>query len=175
MTITYLRHAETGFNKKGFFCGTSDCDITEDGYLLAQTLKDKFYGFDYYYCSPLKRTCQTLNAIFPDAVAIIDNRITEICLGVWEGVPKTSVNQDLRKEFQKGNFAPEGAEANESVEKRTISFLNYMFNTYSADERILVVTHNGFLRTLARLLGTKPITKNLEYFTIESADYKSLI
>lgn len=171
MTITFLRHAETEFNRNDLFCGISDCNITEEGAKLAQNLRNEFPKFDFYYCSPLKRTCQTLHAIFPDAIPIIDERITEICLGVWEGVPKTSINQSLRKEFKKGNFTPERAESNKEVKKRIISFLNYMFTTYTHDEKILVVTHNGFLRTTANLLEIKPISKNLEHFTINSKGY----
>ena len=175
MPITFLRHAETEFNRANLFCGTSDCNITESGRKLAQNLRNEFTCFDYYYCSPLKRTSQTLNAIFPDAIPIIDERITEICLGVWEGIPKTSVNQELRNAFKNGNFAPEGAENSECAQERVLSFLNYMFDTYTADEKILVVTHNGFLRTTANLLGLKQISKNLEYFTINCADYQNLI
>lgn len=175
MKITFLRHAETEFNTMNLFCGISECNITENGRISAQKLRNEFSNFDYYYCSPLKRTQQTLNAIFPNAIPIIDDRIIEICLGSWEGLPKKSVNQEFRKEFKKGNFTPEGAESNESVEKRVISFLNDMFNTYTANEHILVVTHNGFLRTTANLLALNPISKNLEHFTIKSVDYKNFI
>lgn len=171
MKITFLRHAETEFNKNELFCGTSDCSITENGYKLARNLRDEFSNFDYYYCSPLKRTHQTLNAVFPDVVPIIDDRIIEISLGSWEGIRKTSVNQDLRNEFKKGNFTPEGAECNESIEKRVINFLSDMFSTYTADEHILVITHNGFLRATTSLLQLKQISQNLEHFTIDSRDY----
>lgn len=174
MKITFLRHAETEFNAQDLFCGISDCNITENGKISAQKLRTQFPNFDYYYCSPLKRTYQTLNAIFPDAVPIIDDRIIEICLGIWEGVAKKSVNQNLRREFKKGTFTPKGAECNESVEKRIRCFLNDMFNSYT-NEHILVVTHNGFLRTTANLLGLTPISKNLEHFTINSVDYKNRI
>lgn len=167
MTITFLRHAETEFNKNGLFCGTSDCNITEEGSKLAKNLRNEFPEFDFYYCSPLKRTQQTLQAIFPNVNFIVDKRIIEICLGVWEGVPKTSVNQELRSKFKKGIYAPEGAESNESVKRRASSFLAYIAKNYTNEEKILVVTHNGFMRTLANMLGIKPISNNLEYFTID--------
>jgi len=171
MIITFLRHAETEFNSKNLFCGTSDCDITDKGKLLSENLRNEFSSFNFYYCSPLKRTWQTLNAIFPNADFIVDDRIIEIHLGTWEGISKTSVNQELRSEFKKGNFVPIGAESHESVENRVISFLKSMSNIYTEDDKILVVTHNGFLRTTANLLGIEPISKNLEYFTIDSKDY----
>lgn len=174
-TLTFLRHAETEFNRNGLFCGLSDCNISEEGSELAKNLRNEFPEFDAYYCSPLKRTHQTLYAIFPNAHFIIDDRIIEIGLGVWEGVPKTSVDQDLRKKFRKGIYAPEGAESNESAQKRVSSFLASMAEKYTDTERILVVTHNGFMRTLARMLGIKPVSNNLAHFTINLNEYTTLL
>lgn len=173
-TLTFLRHAETELNRNGLFCGTTDCSITKEGSELAKNLRNEFPEFDAYYCSSLKRTHQTLHAIFPNVHFTVDDRIIEICLGVWEGVPKTSVDQDLRTKFRKGIYAPEESECNESVEKRALSFLASMYKKYTGKERILVVTHNGFMRTLARMLGIKPVSNNLAYFTIDLNEYTTL-
>lgn len=175
MTVTFLRHGETDFNKSNLFCGICDCSITEEAKNSASKLKKELPEFDYYYCSPLKRTQETLKAIFPNSIPIIDDRIIEISLGIWEGLPKTSVNQELRSKFKNGNFSPEGAESNENVEKRVKDFLNNLFATYSSDEKVLIVTHNGILRTISRLLNINSINNNLEYFTIESSNYSYLI
>lgn len=168
-TITFMRHAQTEYNTKGLFCGTSDCSITQEGANEAHKLRDELPKFDFYYCSPLRRTWETLHAIFPDVDFTVDSRVVEICLGTWEGIPKTSVNQDLRKAFKSGNYTPKGAESSESVQSRIKSFLSFIFETYTHDEKILVVTHNGFLRELARLIGVPPVTKNLEYLTVDSS------
>lgn len=175
MTVTFIRHGETDFNKSNLFCGISDCSITEEAKYNALKLKNVLPEFDYYYCSPLKRTQETLKAIFPNSIPIIDDRIIEISLGVWEGLPKTSVNQELRSKFKNGDFTPEGAENNENVETRIKDFLNNLFTTYSSDERVLVVTHNGVLRTISRLLNINQINNNLEYFTIDLNNYSNLI
>ena len=111
MKITFIRHGETEYNKKNLFCGLSDCNITEESKKQAQVLQNVLPEFDMYYCSPLKRTKQTLNSIFPEAVPIIDDRIIEISLGSWEGLSKSSVDQDLRKNFRAGTYTPEGAES----------------------------------------------------------------
>lgn len=173
-TLTFLRHAETEFNRNGLFCGLSDCNISEKGSELAKNLRNEFPEFDAYYCSPLKRTHQTLHAIFPNAHFTVDDRIIEICLGVWEGVPKISVDQNLRAKFKKGIYAPEKAESNKSVEKRALSFLASMAEKYTGEEKILVVTHNGFMRTLAKMLGIKPVSNNLAHFTINLNEYTTL-
>ncbi len=170
-TLTFLRHAETEFNRNGLFCGLSDCNISEKGLELAKNLRNEFPEFDAYYCSPLKRTHQTLHAIFPNAHFTVDDRIIEICLGVWEGVPKTSVDQDLRTNFRKGIYTPEKSENNASVETRAMSFLGSMAEKYTDEERILVVTHNGFMRTLTKMLGIKPVSNNLAHFTINLNEY----
>lgn len=171
--ITFLRHAETELNKMNLFCGTTDCSITKNGAISAKNLREEFPDeFDVYYCSPLKRTWQTLQAIYPNSKFIIDPRITEINLGIWEGISKTSVNQDLRKQFKSGTFSPKGSESHESVKSRAIDFLNDMSKKYTHDEKILIITHNGFLRTLTNLLDIKPISKNLEYFTLDLSSIK---
>ena len=64
--ILFLRHAETKLNEEGRFCGRIDIDITEEGRKQAEEMRKTFkdYHFDAIYCSPLKRTKQTLEAIF---------------------------------------------------------------------------------------------------------------
>ena len=81
---------------------------------------------------------------------------------------------NLRAKFRKGIYAPEKAESNESVEKRALSFLASTAEKYTGEEKILVVTHNGFMRTLARLLGIKPVSNNLAHFTINLKEYTTL-
>lgn len=64
------------------------------------------------YVSPLKRTVQTLIAIYPSCNYIVDERLTEISIGLWEGLEKASVNQSDRKAFLKGLYTPPNAEEN---------------------------------------------------------------
>ena len=74
--IVFMRHAKTTLNKEGRFAGRTDCDTTVEG---LQDAKEGFGfkegDFDYYYCSPLKRTKQTLEAVIPGQEPIIDERI----------------------------------------------------------------------------------------------------
>ena len=76
--LIFIRHAETDFNRDGIFAGRTDCNITKEGFEKAKELfiKDQ-KQFDYIYCSPLKRTKQTLEAIIPGSVPIVDERIIE--------------------------------------------------------------------------------------------------
>ncbi len=52
-----------------------------------------------------------------------------------------------------------------------------MFSKYKADEKILVVTHNAFMRNLKRMFIDKDKVgepKNLELFMVDNKMYKTL-
>ena len=170
--IIFLRHAETKMNKEGQFCGVIDTNITEEGRRQAEKMQETFkeYHFDAIYCSPLKRTKQTLEAIFPNRKFIKEDGFTEISLGDWEGKNKETVDQSLRKDFQKGIYTPPHGEKHEDVEARVKETIERIFATYPDDSLILVCTSNGIMRTIKRIYGIKTekmMSGNLEYFVIQ--------
>ena len=170
--IIFLRHTETKMNKEGRFCGIIDTDVTEEGRKQAEKMRETFkeYHFDAMYCSPLKRTKQTLEAIFPNQEFIKEKGFTEISLGDWEGLKKEKVNQKRRKAFQQGEYAPPHGERHEEVESRVKKSVERIFATYPDGAVILVCTSNGIMRTIKRMynMQTKDImSKNLEYVILK--------
>lgn len=170
--IIFLRHVETKFNKEGRFCGRIDIDITEEGRKKAEKMKEtlKTYHFDAIYCSPLKRTKQTLEAIFPNREFIEEDGFTEIGLGDWEGLKKEKVNQKLRKAFQQGLYTPLHGESHEDVKIRVKNIIETIFVTYPDGSVILVCTSNGIMRTIKRIYdikNEKMMSGNLEYFSLK--------
>lgn len=175
MEIVILRHAETVLNNSGKFCGRTDCDITENGKNITAKLAEVepfLSSFTAIYVSPLKRTEQTLKAIYPNCNYIVDYRLIEISLGDWEGLEKTSVNQNERKAFKKGLYTPPNAEENhEDVINRIMSFFKELKDIYCESDRILLVTHNGVIRTIKQLLKMNDTkTKNSEFIIVDSND-----
>ena len=169
--IVFLRHAKTKMNEQGLFCGVIDTDITEDGRKEAEKMRENFktFHFDAIYCSPLKRTKQTLEIIFPNKKFIEDKGFTEISLGDWEGLKKESINQSLREDFQKGKYTPPHAEKNELVEARVKEAIERIFETYPDNFVILVCTSNGIMRTIKRIYNIKDekrMYSNLEYIVL---------
>lgn len=173
--ILFLRHAKTEMNEKGRFCGIIDTNVTEEGIRQAEEMRKTFkeYHFDAIYCSPLKRTKQTLEAIFPKRKFIEEDGFTEISLGDWEGLKKEDVNQKLRKAFQQGNYTPPHGEKHEVVEARVKEAIERIFATYPDGSVILVCTSNGIMRTIKKMytIQTKNImSKNLEYFIVKKPE-----
>ena len=170
--ILFWRHAETNLNQEGRFCGRMDVEITEEGRKQAEKMRETFkeYHFDAIYCSPLKRTKQTLEAIFPNREFIEEEGFTEISLGDWEGKNKETVDQSLRKDFQQGNYTPPHGEKHEDIEARVKEAIERIFTTYPDNSLILVCTSNGIMRTIKRIYGIqteKMMSGNLEYFVIQ--------
>lgn len=131
LNLMFIRHAESEYNKAGIFAGRIDCNITQEGYEKAkEVLKNDEKKFDYIYCSPLKRAKQTLQAIMPGSIPIIDERITEISIGEWEGKSKKLFDKDLLALYRAGQYTPPGAETTSQVDTRVCDFIESLFNTY---------------------------------------------
>lgn len=176
LNLMFIRHAETQLNKEGIFTGRTDCNITKEGFERAkEVLKDDERNFDYIYCSPLKRTKQTLDAILPGSIPIIDERITEISIGEWEGKKKALFDKTLVALYRIGQYIPPKAETTSQVDKRVCEFIESLFGTYKNNERILVVTHNGVMRSIKRNFVknyNNIMSENLEHILLTDEDYK---
>ena len=176
LNLTFIRHAETTLNKSGIFCGRTDCDVTSEGLEKAKNLlKDEEKYFDEIYISPLKRTKQTLDVIIPNSNPITDERIIEASLGEWEGKNKSSVSQNLLALYRVGKYTPLGADTPKDVDKRVCSFVESLFGKYKSNERILIVTHNGVMKSIKRNFIKdygNIMSKHLEIITVTNADFE---
>lgn len=177
--LFFIRHGETNANVDGILTGTLETNLTQKGVDDAKRLSLQLVDeFDYYYCSPLKRTHQTLNAIKGEVDFNIDDRLTEVSTGKWQGKYKTELPKDEYTLYKKGLLDPPGGEKLIDVDNRIKSFLNDMFNLYSENEKILIVTHNAFIRSLKRLFIDKEKVeepKNLEIFKIDNEMYQKML
>ena len=170
--IIFLRHAETRMNEQGRFCGKIDIGITEKGRIQAKKMRETFkeYSFDAMYCSDLKRTKETLEAIFSNQEFIEEKGFTEIGLGDWEGLKKEAVDQKLREAFQNGKYVPPHGEKHETVEKRIKKSIERIFATCPDNSLLLVCTSNGVMRTIKKIYdikNEKMMSDNLEYFSLK--------
>ena len=176
--LYFIRHGQTEANVKGILTGRLETNLTQKGIDDAIELsKELTEDFDYYYCSPLTRTHQTLKAIKGDVEYIVDERITEVSSGDWQGKLKSELPETEYDLYKKGQLNPPNGESLEDVDKRIKSFLEDMFSKYKSDEKILVVTHNAFMRNLKRMFIDKDKVlepKNLEIFIVNNEMYKKL-
>ena len=151
--IVFIRHAESQANLDGVWNGRSDGPLSQTGMNSLESLGRRLskWDFDAVISSPLVRARQTAEAFSSEVH--IDEDIVEIDLGAWEGMHFTDVQQLHGEELQRAietRTVPMGSsgESLEQVGKRAISAVDRLFDQMSANERVAVVTHAGFLQAV---------------------------
>ncbi len=110
--------------------GRSDIALNETGVrqaeMTAKKLKEKGIEFDHVFSSPLGRAKETAALISGKPAEIqIDDRLTEMDYGPYEGMDLTAPDEKIRTFFSDfvHNPAPEGMESLQSVTERLGNFL----------------------------------------------------
>ncbi len=159
--LILVRHGETDWNKEGKFQGSTEIDLSQEGIIQAQFLKDAFKGnFDYVYTSPLRRARQTAEILCQDAkdrnpAAVPDLR--EINFGAWEGLTITQIREQYPSEYLswrsdegQGNLVDSDDLSLRSAADRGAGAILKLAEKH-AGKKILVVAHGGILK--AALIG----------------------
>lgn len=158
MKVTLIRHATTLSNMSNTYMGSLDAPATPEGLYEAEKL-GALVGLDpseAFYSSPLSRARETLTAMKPRGPVRIDARLAERNLGMWEGMNKDLVRRTFPEAFLAtgafdATFTPPQGESLEEFSARVAGFLNEVCAEEPRD--IVIVTHNGWIRTARYLLG----------------------
>lgn len=158
-----VRHATTDWNEKKKLQGQTDIPLNEAGKNMALLAKEKYKDlhFDVCYSSPLKRAVETAQILIGDRVPIIlDNRLLEMNMGVFEGFEKSFEKPSLPINelfFHPESYkAVEGGEELSDLFKRTGEFLNeVVYPKLKENKDILIVGHGIMnLSIISQILGT---------------------
>ncbi|MGL4650410.1 MAG: histidine phosphatase family protein, partial [Caldilineaceae bacterium] len=171
-----VRHAETEANVGAVWHGTLDAPLTARGQRQVAATALVFAGmaaqapFSVIYTSPLGRARTTAGAI-ADAIAQtstpataaqrlqIDPELSEFTIGDWEGRSfddLRTVERMWERWATDPTFAPPNGESPASFNRRALAALRRI-SANRAGERMIVVTHGGFIcNVLAVWLGSGP-------------------
>lgn len=147
MLITIIRHGETDDNKNQIIQGHKDSPLNELGIqqarLTGQYLHQSQIRFDQIWSSDLQRAQKTARVIaeqIEDPPEIkTDRRLRERFLGELEGKPRQKKGPRLD---------PKSAEPHPAVLARLLDFWNSQIVNSRPDDRILIVSHGGAMRSL---------------------------
>ncbi len=145
--IVFLRHAKTSLNDNTFLGQGRDPDILKKS--IKFNIKEKY---DLIYSSPLKRSISTAK-LFGKKKLIINNLLKEINYGKAEGLTLKEYRKKFPKKLKSWHSGidtkfPDG-ENTKDVLKRVLTFIkSEIINKYPKNSKIIVVTHNVFLRCL---------------------------
>lgn len=161
MVIYIIRHGETQANKDGLLQGWLDTDLNENGVDLAvqtgQALKH--VKFDVVYTSPLIRAVHTAQLLIENnenpAPIIVDQRIKEVNMGGWQGMPIKSeeISQEECALFFKDPWKFKGFPDGENLTQLCERTQNFLREVAKKDHNtVLVSTHGAALRAMLNCL-----------------------
>ncbi len=174
--IYFVRHGSTGPENQGRLVGVTDIAVWPEGRKSIARLKTDFAGVipGAIYCSPLLRTCQTLDSLKGHCgwsnEVIYDERLKEMNFGDWEMKTWPELmekNSELMAAMARyeGFVFPGGEEVDNFI-KRVAEML-FLFKK-SAAQDLVVISHGGGIRTLICLaLGLS--ARNYLLFNVKPA------
>lgn len=159
MKIIAIRHGEIALNSLGKTTGWLDEELSSNGRQQALTLAENLQAdFDIIFCSPLKRTVSTAQAIAAKHHCRIvpDPNLRERNFGLlngksWEEII-AETGKDLRHidiDLMRYDYRPYGGESADEVIARAKTFIRTA-QQHGSD--VVAVTHGGIIKVLYTLL-----------------------
>ncbi|CAM8624899.1 phoE Broad specificity phosphatase PhoE and related phosphatases [Candidatus Planktophila versatilis] len=158
--IYFVRHGETVLTPTRKFSGTGalDPELMQEGLDQAELVAEEAVklGAEVLIASPLKRTRQTAEAIARTTglEIIFDEVWFELSFGSWDGKSIEEVKEQEPDAYQawlnSTAYAPGGGESWDQATVRIEEALEKLVAEYPG-KKIIVVTHNGVIKTAVRL------------------------
>ena len=158
--IYFVRHGETVLTPTRKFSGTGalDPELMQDGLDQAELVAEEAVklGAEVLIASPLNRTRQTAEAIARTTglEIIFDEAWFELSFGSWDGKSIEEVKEQELDAYQawlnSTAYAPGGGESWDQATVRIEEALEKLVAEYPG-KKIIVVTHNGVIKTAVRL------------------------
>ena len=172
MTFYLARHAN---KEKGDFFNTSlrhqDEPISAEGQATARKLADRFAGIPIaaIYVSAYRRTGQTAAELARrlDITPVCDGRINEIDNGLFDGMSEQQLREAYPAEWsaylaRNADFRfPEG-ETGQEAANRIAAFIEEK-RLQHGDRNVLIVSHEGLIRTWMCCLMGLPVYRRGEF------------
>ncbi len=163
MKIILVRHGQTDQNTKEII-QAPDVSLDEKGRAQAEQVAEKLRSeeISIAYVSNFKRAADTADIILkfhPHTKVVFTPALQEKDTGVFVG--RAHADQKKAREVSGltfYEFRPEGGESLVDLQKRVIEFYEQVIREHQS-ETILVVTHNGAIKTLLLHLTGKTLAE----------------
>lgn len=149
ITLYFVRHGETLFNKLGRVQGWCDSPLTESGIMQAKALGISLINtpFNCVYCSTSERAVDTANYIIGkrNIKLYYSKNLKEMNLGTMEGSLEANIINDLKERQLGKGWADIGGDDRNSIKLRIKRALDEIIEKANDGDNILVITHGAFL------------------------------
>jgi broad specificity phosphatase PhoE len=182
MTAVYvLRHPETTWNVAERYQGRLESPLSAEGRRQCQLTVRAFEDgpLDAVYSSPLGRALELARSLAgaTEARLVVDQRLTEIAQGPWEGLYRAEIRQRYADLAQTWYETPDtvrfpGGESLGDVQERAISVLARIYDRHP-DQNVCIVTHSVVVQVLAATILCLPL-RHLHRIHVSNAGVTTL-
>ncbi|MBB4826103.1 putative phosphoglycerate mutase [Sporosarcina luteola] len=149
LTIGFVRHGVTAWNKEGRAQGSTDIPLDEEGIAMAERVAARLADeqWDVIYTSPLSRARTTADIIggqMPGVPLVLDDRIRETGGGKIEG---TTEAERIDKWGANWRELDMGFEPHDEVISRGLACIDEIQDKYPG-KRVLLVSHGTFIKRI---------------------------
>jgi probable phosphoglycerate mutase len=166
LTLHFIRHGETDWNRERRVQGRSESSLTELGQKQATALHAQVHDWqiDQVYVSSAVRTRQTASHLLQDLQLPVQYRdsLREIYLGPWEARLWQEIGEQDPQRYDDFHHQPHlfelpGAETFHALQQRGVDAVNEIIAAQS-DGKILVVSHGALLKAMLLYYLDQPLS-----------------
>lgn len=180
-----MRHGRTDWNNQRRLQGRTDIPLNEQGRQMARKAAEEYKDvkFDVCFCSPLIRAKETAEILLEgrDVPIIVDDRLAEMCFGIYEGVSNASSvpGSPMKAFFESPEefVVPEGSgiESFEELFARTQDFLlDKVDPLLEVEKNVLIIGHGAMNSSIvSQIMGLQ--LKDFWSLGIENCKLKKLM
>lgn len=156
--IVWIRHGKTEGNKEKRYIGRTDQPLSEEGIAGIKENLGRYPSVEKVYASPMKRTRQTAELIYPGQAPELVDGLREMDMGVFEG--KNHAELKNRPSYilwvaTRGKISIPGGESMKDFGKRTMDAFTQVLGDMQAEgiKRSAVVAHGGTIMSIVSQLA----------------------
>lgn len=156
--IVLIRHGKTEGNKEKRYIGRTDQPLSEEGIAGIKENLGRYPSVEKVYASPMKRTRQTAELIYPGQAPELVDGLREMDMGVFEG--KNHAELKNRPSYilwvaTRGKISVPGGESMKDFGKRTMDAFTQVLGDMQAEgiKRSAVVAHGGTIMSIVSQLA----------------------
>lgn len=156
--IVLIRHGKTEGNKEKRYIGRTDQPLSEEGIAGIKENLGRYPSVEKVYASPMKRTRQTAELIYPGQASELVDGLREMDMGVFEGQNHAELKN--RPSYilwvaTRGKISIPGGESMKDFGKRTMDAFIQVLGDMQAEgiKRSAVVAHGGTIMSIVSQLA----------------------
>lgn len=156
--IVLIRHGKTEGNKEKRYIGRTDQPLSEEGIAGIKENLGRYPSVEKVYASPMKRTRQTAELIYPGQASELVDGLREMDMGVFEG--KNHAELKNRPSYilwvaTRGKISIPGGESMKDFGKRTMDAFTQVLGDMQAEgiKSSAVVAHGGTIMSIVSQLA----------------------